>query len=88
MSDVEHYKALSEANAEQTCEEALCFIGEHTHALIMEISGQRCKMEQLEASVEQRLAGSHMHAITEYRALVDQLFSASLSIKNRFQEYR
>lgn len=86
--DIEHYKALAEWNAEQTREEALCFMGDHTQALILEISALRCKLDQLKESVTQRLMSCRHRAITEYKALVDQLFSASLSIKNRFEEYR
>jgi hypothetical protein len=63
-------------------------MGEHTQALILEICALRCKLEQLKESVNQRLVKCRKKAITEYRSLVDELFSASLSIKNRFEEYR
>lgn len=86
--DIEHFKALAEANAEQTREEALCFMGEHTQALILEVCALRCKIDQLKESMNEQLTKCRNQAIVEYKALVDQLFSASLSIKNRFEEYR
>ena len=63
-------------------------MGEHTQSLILEICGLRCKLEQLKESINQRLMKCRNKAILEYKALVDELFSASLSIKNRFEEYR
>ena len=63
-------------------------MGEHTQNLVLEIAGLRCRLELLRDSVAQRLEGCHHKAIKEYRELVDELFSASLSIKNRFEEYR
>ena len=35
MKDIEHYRTLAEANARQTREEALVFMGEHTQNLIL-----------------------------------------------------
>lgn len=35
MKDIDHYRTLAEANARQTREEALVFMGEHTQNLIL-----------------------------------------------------
>ena len=35
MKDIEHYRTLAEANARQTKEEALVFMGGHTQNLIL-----------------------------------------------------
>lgn len=63
-------------------------MGDHTQNLILEITALRSKLDQIQQNLVQRLEGSHRRAIMEYTALVDELFSASLSIKNRFEEYR
>lgn len=66
----------------------LCFLGEHTHQLILEITALRGRLDQLQQFLMHRLEASHRRAIMEYAALVDELFSASLSIKNKFEDYR
>ena len=86
--DIEHYRALAESNAEQTREEALCFMGEHTQNLILEITALRGKIDHMHETLTQRLESSYRRAIREYTSLVDELFSASFSIKNKFEEYR
>lgn len=63
-------------------------MGEHTQSLILEVSALRCKLAQTHEAVAKQVEVSHRKAIAEYRALVDELFSASLSIKNKFEDYR
>ena len=63
-------------------------MGEHTQSLIMEVSALRCKLAQTQEEVTRQVEISHKKAISEYRSLVDELFSASLSIKNKFEDYR
>lgn len=63
-------------------------MSEHTQNLILEVTALRCKLDKLQRSVTQKLESSHRKAIMEYTALVEELFFASLSIKNRFEEYR
>lgn len=63
-------------------------MGEHTQNLILEITALRGKIDHMHVSLAQRLESSYRKAIREYTSLVDELFSASFSIKNKFEEYR
>ncbi len=63
-------------------------MGEHTQNLILEITALRVKIDHMHDSLTQRLESSYRRAIREYTSLVDELFSASYSIKNKFEEYR
>jgi len=67
----------------QTCEEGLVFMGHHIQSLVMEVIGLRTSTPAavvLEVTVGPEEGG--------YCVLVDQLFSATAAIKQKFEDYK
>ena len=85
---MEHYKDLADRMARQTREEGLVFMGQHTQGLVMEVTALRTKLARLRQSYGERLEGLRKEVLSEYSVLVDQLFSATVAVKQKFEDYR
>lgn len=86
--EIEHLQSLVETIEEQAKTKSLCFVGEHTQNLIMEITALRTKLAQFHQSYTRNLEEARKKAIMEYAQLVNELFSATLTVKNKFEGYR
>jgi len=64
------------------------FMNHHTQGLVMEVIDLRPKLARLQKSHWKHLKGLMKEVLSEYRVLVDQLFSATVAIKQKFEDCR
>ncbi len=64
------------------------FMGHHTQGLVMEVTALRTKLARLQQCYGDKLQGLRKEVLAEYSVLVDQLFSATVAIKQKFEDYR